>query len=75
MNQAKAQGNPASVGGLVDLDKRPVAEVLAALDVKADKGLSNAEAEQRCSSGNRACQLLVGLGRLMIGESSADKRS
>ncbi|MGB5733513.1 MAG: plasma-membrane proton-efflux P-type ATPase [Thiohalocapsa sp.] len=47
MNNAKAVGNPASAGGLVDLDKRPVAEVLAALDVKADKGLSNAETEQR----------------------------
>jgi hypothetical protein len=29
MNNAKAVGNPASAGGLVDLDKRPVAEVLA----------------------------------------------
>ncbi|MEE4376311.1 MAG: plasma-membrane proton-efflux P-type ATPase [Candidatus Competibacteraceae bacterium] len=33
--------------GLVDLEKRPVAEVLATLEVKPESGLSTAEAEQR----------------------------
>ena len=38
---------PPVIAGGVDLEKRPVAEVLAALEVQADTGLSGTEAKTR----------------------------
>jgi len=42
MSNAKAEYQQPAANGLVDLEKRPVAEVLATLGVKPNVGLSNA---------------------------------
>ncbi len=47
MSNEKPTGSQPAADGPADLEKRPVAEVLEALEVKPDAGLSNAEAEQR----------------------------
>ncbi len=47
MGNTKPAGNQPATDGTVDLEKRPVAEVLATLGVSAETGLSNEEAAQR----------------------------
>jgi H+-transporting ATPase len=49
MGNVKPVDNRPAADGLGDLEKRPVAEVLAALEVKAETGLTSAEAERRLS--------------------------
>ncbi|MBZ4193054.1 MAG: plasma-membrane proton-efflux P-type ATPase [Candidatus Contendobacter sp.] len=46
-NTATAATQPAAIAGGVDLEKRPVPEVLATLEVRPDTGLSGAEVQQR----------------------------
>ena len=47
MNCETATASPPVIAGGVDLEKRPIPEVLAALEVQPDTGLSGAEAEKR----------------------------
>ena len=42
--ETATQAAPPAIAGGVDLEKRPVAEVLAALEVQPETGLSGAEA-------------------------------
>lgn len=47
MSREAAATTPQVIAGGVDLEKRPVLEVLAALEVQADAGLNSAEAQAR----------------------------
>ncbi|MCG6863002.1 MAG: metal-transporting ATPase, partial [Chromatiaceae bacterium] len=69
MSNATPVDKQPAADGSVDLDKRPVAEVLETLGVEAETGLSNAEAEQRLAQygPNALVEEKVGLLAKLLG--------